>query len=68
MTYVVFPDEGHGFARPQNNIAFMAMAENFLATCLGGRSEPIGGAIKASTAMVKADDGYAEGLATAAGK
>jgi dienelactone hydrolase len=26
VTYVVFPDEGHGFARPQNNIAFNAVA------------------------------------------
>lgn len=68
VTYVVFPDEGHGFARPQNNIAFMAVAENFLSSCLGGRSEPIGGAIKASTAMVKADDGYVKGLAAAAAK
>ncbi|MBD58669.1 MAG: S9 family peptidase, partial [Citromicrobium sp.] len=36
VTYVLFPDEGHGFARPENNIAFNAVAENFLATCLGG--------------------------------
>ena len=27
VTYVVFPDEGHGFARPENNIAFHAIAE-----------------------------------------
>lgn len=68
VTYIVFPDEGHGFARPQNNIAFMAVAENFLSSCLGGRAEPIGGAIKASTAMVKADDGYVKGLGAAAAK
>jgi dipeptidyl aminopeptidase/acylaminoacyl peptidase len=36
VTYVVFPDEGHGFARPVNSIAFNAVAENFLAPCLGG--------------------------------
>ncbi|KZE15398.1 MULTISPECIES: S9 family peptidase [Sphingomonas] len=54
VTYVVFPDEGHGFARPANNIAFNAVAENFLAKCLGGRAEPIGGALAASTAQVKA--------------
>ena len=30
VTYVLFPDEGHGFARPVNNIAFQAVAENFL--------------------------------------
>lgn len=54
VTYVVFPDEGHGFARPANNIAFNAVAENFLAKCLGGRAEPIGGALAASTAQVRA--------------
>jgi len=42
VTYVVFPDEGHGFYRPQNNIAFHAIVEAFLARHLGGRIEPIG--------------------------
>jgi dipeptidyl aminopeptidase/acylaminoacyl peptidase len=42
VTYVVFPDEGHGFARPENNLAFHAVAEAFLAQHLGGRAEPIG--------------------------
>ena len=65
VTYVVFPDEGHGFARPVNNIAFNAVAENFLAKCLGGRAEPVGGALAASTAQVKA--GTVEGAAPAAG-
>ena len=65
VTYVVFPDEGHGFARPQNNIAFNAVAENFLARCLGGRAEPIGGAIKASTAKVPYGAEFAPGLADA---
>ena len=51
VTYVLFPDEGHGFHRPENNIAFNAVAEGFLARCLGGRAEPIGGAVKASTAQ-----------------
>jgi dipeptidyl aminopeptidase/acylaminoacyl peptidase len=69
VTYVVFPDEGHGFARPQNNIAFNAVAENFLAKCLGGRAEPIGDSLKASTAEVRHGAEYAPGLAEAlAGK
>jgi len=62
VTYVVFPDEGHGFARPQNNIAFNAVAENFLAKCLGGRAEPIGSTLKASTAQVPHGAEYAPGL------
>ena len=52
VTYVVFPDEGHGFARPENSIAFWAVTEAFLAKYLGGRYEPIGEAIGASTATV----------------
>lgn len=39
--YLLYPDEGHGFARPENNIAFRAVAENFLARDLGGFAEPI---------------------------
>lgn len=67
VTYVVFPDEGHGFARPVNAIAFNAVAENFLAKCLGGRAEPIGTALQGSTAQVKAGAGNVEGLGTTAG-
>ncbi len=40
VTYVVFEDEGHGFARPENNRRFMAATETFLAEHLGGRHEP----------------------------
>jgi dipeptidyl aminopeptidase/acylaminoacyl peptidase len=40
VEYYVFPDEGHGFARPTNNMAFNAVAEEFLAKYLGGRYEP----------------------------
>jgi dipeptidyl aminopeptidase/acylaminoacyl peptidase len=40
VQYYVFPDEGHGFARPTNNMAFNAAAEEFLAKYLGGRYEP----------------------------
>lgn len=65
VTYVVFPDEGHGFARPVNNIAFQAIAENFLAQCLGGRAEPIGATLKASTAQVKHGAQFAPGLTQA---
>ncbi|KQT34781.1 peptidase S9 [Sphingomonas sp. Leaf412] len=67
VTYVVFPDEGHGFARPVNNIAFNAVAENFLAGCLGGRAEPIGTALQGSTAQVRKGATHVKGLdATAA--
>jgi hypothetical protein len=42
VTYALFPDEGHGFARPQNWVAFFALAEEFLSRWLGGRCEPAG--------------------------
>jgi len=54
VTYVLYPDEGHGFARPENRIDFNARAEAFLASCLGGPSEPMAGdRYPGSTAVVK---------------
>ncbi len=37
--YLLFPDEGHGFAKPENRLKFFEAAEKFLAKHLGGRSE-----------------------------
>ena len=37
--YILFPDEGHGFAKPENRLRFYAAAERFLARYLGGRAE-----------------------------
>ncbi|WP_338049436.1 S9 family peptidase [Pelagerythrobacter marensis] len=65
VTYVLFPDEGHGFARPDNNIAFNAISENFLATCLGGRAEPIGETVAASSAQIVEGEEFVQGLAEA---
>jgi dipeptidyl aminopeptidase/acylaminoacyl peptidase len=42
VEYLVFPDEGHGFARPENRLKFFAATEAFLAKYLGGRAEPPG--------------------------
>jgi hypothetical protein len=53
---VLYPDEGHGFARPENRIDFYGRAEAFLAGCLGGASEPLKGErYPGSTAIVKVD-------------
>jgi len=55
VEYVVYSDEGHGFARPENRLHFYAIAEEFLAKYLGGRFEPVGeltghsGVIQSST-------------------
>lgn len=40
VTYVLFENEGHGFANPANNKRFIAAAEAFLGRTLGGRVEP----------------------------
>ncbi len=37
--YMLFPDEGHGFAKPENRLKFYAAAERFLAGYLDGRYE-----------------------------
>ena len=65
VTYVLYPDEGHGFARPQNRISFYAVAEGFLSKCLGGRAEPIGNDFAGSSLNVKAGADYVEGLPAA---
>ena len=53
VTYVVFPDEGHGFARPANNLAFFGITEQFLGKCLGGRAEALGDDVRNSSAKVE---------------
>ena len=52
VKYVVYPDEGHGFARPENRLHFFALSEEFLAKHLGGRFEPIGD-IKGHSGQIK---------------
>ena len=65
VTYVLYPDEGHGFARPENNIAFFAIAENFLAECIGGRAEALGDALAPSSAQIVEGAEHVKGLAPA---
>jgi len=62
VTYVLFPDEGHGFHRPENDKAFNAVTESFLAEQLGGRAEPIGDDFKGSTITVPAGAAIVPGL------
>jgi dipeptidyl aminopeptidase/acylaminoacyl peptidase len=42
VEYILYTDEGHGFARPENRLHFYAKAEEFLAKYLGGRFEAAG--------------------------
>jgi dipeptidyl aminopeptidase/acylaminoacyl peptidase len=62
VTYVLFPDEGHGFQKPENAMAFNAVAESFLEACLGGRSQPMGGDLKASSIRVVEGAAQIKGL------
>lgn len=52
VEYVLYTDEGHGFARPENRLHFYAVAEEFLSKYLGGRCEPIGD-IQGHSAVMK---------------
>ena len=52
VTYVLYPDEGHGFARPENKMSFNAVTEIFLSQFLGGRFEPIGNDFEGSSIEV----------------
>lgn len=51
VTYVLYSDEGHGFARPENKTSFNAVAEAFLAKHLGGRNEPMSEDISAGSSI-----------------
>lgn len=62
VTYVLYSDEGHGFTRPENRLSFYAISEAFLAQCLGGRVEPIGGDFSGSSVAVPAGKQFIEGL------
>ena len=62
VTYVLYPDEGHGFQKPENDLSFYAIAESFLARCLGGRQQPIGDDFEGASLQVVAGAGQVPGL------
>lgn len=68
VTYVLYPDEGHGFARPQNRLSFYAIAEGFLAKCLEGRYEPISDDFDGSSLQVREGARFVPGLPEALAK
>jgi dipeptidyl aminopeptidase/acylaminoacyl peptidase len=65
VTYALYPDEGHGFRRPENSKSFNAVTEAFLAAQLGGRFEPVGKDFTGSTITVPAGADQVPGLAEA---
>ena len=62
VTYVLYADEGHGFARPENRKSFNAVTEAFLAETLSGRVEPIGADFEGSSIEVPHGADFVPGL------
>ncbi len=67
VTYVVYPDEGHGFRRPENGTSFNAVAEAFLAACLGGKQQPFGRDLDGASLEVRHGAAHVPGLRQALG-
>ena len=65
VTYLNYPDEGHGFQRPENRMSFFATSEAFLSECLGGRMQGIDGDFEGSSVQVLHGAEYVPGLAEA---
>ena len=65
VTYLLYPDEGHGFARPQNRLSFYAVAEGFLQRCIGGKAQPIGNDFAGSSITAPDGASIVPGLAEA---
>ncbi len=61
VTYVLYPDEGHGFARPENRMSFFAVTEAFLAEHLGGRFQPLT-SVEGSSILVPQGAEHVSGL------
>lgn len=62
VTYALYPDEGHGFVRPENNLSFNAIVEGFFGAILGGRVEPIGDDLQGSSLQIPEGAEQIQGL------
>ena len=67
VTYLLYPDEGHGFSRVDNAWSFSAASEAFLSQCLGGRYEPFNDSLDSSSVLVLEGAEYIPGLEEALG-
>lgn len=68
VTYILYPDEGHGFQKPENSLSFFAASEAFLADCIGGRYQPIDNDLADSSIQVEHGADFIPGLAQAVDK
>ncbi len=62
VTYVLYPDEGHGFVRPENRLSFFAITEAFLAEFLGGEAEPVGDDLDNASMQILAGAEHISGI------
>jgi acylaminoacyl-peptidase len=62
VTYIVYPDEGHGFMRPESRTSFNAISEAFFAMHLSGRCEPFGSDLLGSSLQVREGIEHIAGL------
>ena len=62
VTYVLYPDEGHGFARPDEPHFVLRHRGRLPGQCLGGRYEPIGNDFKGANLKVLEGAQYVPGL------
>ena len=58
VTYILYPDEGHGFQRPENKLSFFAIAEGFLSKHLGGQYESIADNFSGSSIKIIEGENY----------
>jgi dipeptidyl aminopeptidase/acylaminoacyl peptidase len=65
VTYLLYPDEGHGIIRTENNRSFLAISEVFFGQCLGGRYSTLSQELEGSSVKVPAGIEYIPGLKTA---
>jgi dipeptidyl aminopeptidase/acylaminoacyl peptidase len=65
VTLLLYPDEGHVFEKAATDISFHAIAEHFLAQCLGGTAKPYGKDLVGSGVQVPMGAQYVPGLETA---
>src|SRR5690606_11779109 len=65
VTYVLYPDEGHGFAKPANRISSYVISEGFLSQCLGGRYQEAGKDFDGSSLQVLEGVDHVPGLKAA---
>lgn len=62
VSYILYPDEGHGFVRPENKYSFYAVAEKFLSKFIGGRVQGYENSFRNSSIQVPFGSEYLPGL------